>query len=78
MILFLHSNSGDNSYIAFYVIPYRYRAKVQWVLETITKEQEWVIIVPDQSKTVFYSNPEDCCSNLQPRQEEPQTKEYTT
>jgi hypothetical protein len=59
----LHSNTGDNSYVAFYVIPYRYRAKAQGVLDTITQEQEWVITVPDQPKTVFYSNPEDYCSN---------------
>jgi hypothetical protein len=59
----LHSNTGDNSYVAFYIIPYRYRAKAQGVLDTITQEQEWVITVPDQPKTVFYSNPEDYCSN---------------
>ena len=59
----LHSNTGDNSYVAFYVIPYRYRAKAQGVLDTITQEQDWVITVPDQPKTVFYSNPEDYCSN---------------
>ena len=48
-----------------YVIPYRYRAKAQGVLETITQEQEWVITVPDQPKIVFYSNSEDYCINQQ-------------
>jgi hypothetical protein len=45
--LFLHRNTGDNSCIAFYMTPYRYRAKAQGVLETITQEQEWMSIVPE-------------------------------
>ena len=51
--LFLHSNTGDNFYVAFYVISYRYRAKAKVVLDTITQEQDWVITVSGQPKSVF-------------------------